>query len=438
MQLRFKDLDDWQREFIETEGDRVLCIGRQSGKSVTCSIDAGMKAIKSVNKNFLMIAPTERQAYALFEKTLAYIQHKKPALIKKGKDRPTKTRIKLNNGSIIYCLPTGLSGTGIRFLTVDELYVDEASRVPEDVWTAITPMLLTTGGKITLLSTPAGSEGYFAGVVTNREGAFNNFTRFNYSSKWVIENRKISPTWTTRQREQALEYLERERKVMTKLQYAQEYEGVITEDLRRFFSDELIKQSMINKVEINKNSRNYLGVDIARMGGDETVLFTLALDEDIFKQRDLTITSKTHLTDTYREIITKDRTYKYAKIYLDDGGLGVGVLDLLLEDSRTRRKVEAINNSMRSIDYEERKKRIIKEDLYNNLKRLMEQGKVKLLKDERTFLSLSSIQFEYTDNKNLRIFGKKGKNGDHITEALVRAVWSYKEKRKKLFFFTSG
>jgi len=44
-------------------------------------------------------------------------------------------------------------------------------------------------------------------------------------------------------------------------------------------------------------------------------------------------------------------------------------------------------------------------------------------------LSLESIQFDYSDEKNLRIFGKYS----HITEALIRAAWCIKEKGLKLF-----
>ena len=138
-------LDDWQKEFIETKGDRVLCCGRQVGKSEICGIDAGEYAMKNKNKTILMIAPTERQAFSLFNKTLDYLMRNYRSFIKKGKDRPTKTKIFLNNGAKIYCLPTGLSGLGIRFLTVHKLYADEASRIPEEVWTAVTPMMLTTG-----------------------------------------------------------------------------------------------------------------------------------------------------------------------------------------------------------------------------------------------------------------------------------------------------
>ena len=65
----------------------------------------------------------------------------------------------------------------------------------------------------------------------------------------------------------------------------------------------------------------------------------------------------------------------------------------------------------------------MKEELYTNLLRLMEQGKVELVKDADTLHSLQSIQYEYVD-KGIRIFGRY----THITEALIRAAWSMNDK----------
>jgi hypothetical protein len=419
-------LDDWQKKFLNTEGDRVLCCGRQVGKSVICSRDAGEKAVKKKNINILMIAPTERQAYALFEKTLTYLIDNHSKMIMKGKNRPTKTKISLINGTKIYCLPTGMSGIGIRFLTVHELYADEASRIPEDVWAAVTPMLLTTGGNTTLLSTPAGGEGYFADVVENRESAFDSYARFAISSMEVIKTRTLCATWSKLQRDKAIEHIEREEKRMTKRQFAQEYVGMIVEDLRQFFPTDLIRECM-NRTLVPRNiGDNFLGVDVARLGEDETVLYSLKrINKTRLEEIDMEITKKKRLTDTSDRIKIADKQHHYKKIYIDDAGVGGGVFDTLLIEQQTKRKIVSINNATKSLDNEEkRKKKLLKEDLYNNLLNLMERGLISLKNNEETFLSLKSIQYEYTENKNIRIFGRYS----HITEALVRAAWCIKDK----------
>ena len=104
--------------------------------------------------------------------------------------------------------------------------------------------------------------------------------------------------------------------------------------------------------------------------------------------------------------------------------MSVGVFDSLLSHPQTKRRVVAINNAARSLDTEGKRKKIMKEDLYNNLLVLMEQGKIALVENNETILSLKSVQAEYTDTGKLKIFG----NYTHITEALIRAAWCMKDK----------
>ena len=85
------------------------------------------------------------------------------------------------------------------------------------------------------------------------------------------------------------------------------------------------------------------------MGKDDTVLFGIEDQNGTAVQIELTITNKTYLTETVKSILNSDRLHNYKKIFIDDGGMGVGVFDPLLEEKQTRRKVEAINNSQRSI-----------------------------------------------------------------------------------------
>jgi len=437
-------LDDWQEKFLGTKGDKILCCGRQIGKSEICSMDAGEYAVKNKKKVVLMIAPTERQAFSLFNKTLDYLANNYKTEIKKGKDRPTKTKINLKNGTTIWCLPTGISGIGIRFLTVHRLYIDECSRVPEEVFSAVTPMLLTTGGDSIYLSTPAGREGPFADTFTNKDNAYNSFTRFSYSSEEVIKNRVICDSWSQFQRDKALEHLGRERSRMSALEYAQEYEGELVDELRQFFPSDLIRSSMTlrgssgdallpphNFSPSEFSSVNYLGVDIARMGKDQSVLFAITYRNKIAYQLDLKIMTKQYLTETTQDILHFDRIHNFKRIYIDDGGMGVGVFDPLLMHKQTKRKVVAINNSSRAITKTgERRKKLLKEDLYNNLLSLMEQGKIQLREDNDTFQSLKSIQAEYSGG-NLRIFGSYS----HICEALIRAVWGIRTKNLNIYIY---
>lgn len=416
------NLDEWQEEILKTSGNICLCSGRQTGKSTIISIKAGEAAVNNKNFSVLIISATERQAEELFIKVLMYLDDNYKSYIKKGSDRPTKHQIKLNNGSIIRCLPTGLTGLGIRGFTINLLIADEAAFIPDEVWSAVTPMLLTTGGDIILLSTPFGRRGYFYECFNDE-----SFKTFHVNSEDIINNRPISESWNIIQKEKAIEFLRREKQRMTELEYSQEYLGQFVDELMQFFPDKLILNCMkaIRPETLSIARDYYIGIDVARMGNDETTFEIIDKRAELLIQIENIITTKTLTTETTRKVLELNDKYNFKKIYIDDGGLGVGIFDQLLEEPKTRKKIVAINNSKRSLDKDNtQRKKLLKEDLYNNLKRLMELGKIILLDDPEIFNSLKSIQYEYTDNGELKIYGKYS----HIAEGLIRAAYSYKEK----------
>jgi len=427
-------LDKWQNDVLRTHGNMAICAGRQSGKSTIISQDAGEYALRNPKKTIMIIAAVERSAFLLFEKVLEYIYNTDKNQIKVGKDRktgktyrPTKHTLHLKNGSIIHCLPTGDDGYGIRGFTIDRLYADEAAFIKEAVWAAVTPMLATTGGDIILLSTPMGIENYFYRMFHS-----DQFTSFHINAEEVAEGRE-EPMRTNMINHQAEEKLR-----MTKLQYQQEYLGLFVGGIQRLFSDVLIDACCTIDPEVNQPSSRadrFLGIDIARKGGDETVLCSVSrINRENIEMFDLLIPEPQSLTDTARLIVHKDRQFNYKKIYIDDGGLGVGVFDILLEDRQTKNKIVGLNNAKKDIDKENwdklRKKSINKVNFYTNLKILMERGQIKLLDLPEVKHSLRSIQYDDSEEQ-AKIFG----NYSHIAEALIRAAWCTKDKSLNIYIY---
>lgn len=418
-------LDRWQEDVLNTTGNIVLRSGRQVGKSTVISIKAAEYAVSSPKRSIMIISATERQAYLLFSKVLLYIHDNHKKLIKTGKDRPTKSEIRLKNGSIIRCLPTGLDGLGIRGYTVDLLIADEAAFIPNEVWPAVTPMLATTGGNIILLSTPFGkvdrngNPNYFYECFNNK--AFKQF----HVSRIDVANSRQEPqkTWM-------LDAIENERDTLTRLQFQQEVLGEFVDGLMQLFPDDLIKRNMsMEQTGASQKYKHFLGVDVARMGGDATTYEVVRkIDEDSYEHID-------NMTETYTELphtvdMIKSLHVKYhfqdKGIGIDTGGLGVGVFDFLRREPHYEDKIVDMNNAKRVYEVfetekgrNEKKKTIMKEDMYVNLKVLLEHGKLRLLKDTSLFMSLKSVQFEYKDNGTMNIFGRD----THIAEGLIRAAW---------------
>lgn len=416
--MNMDKLDQWQKEVLEAglaQKNIALRSARQCGKSTVVSILAGELAVRNANKTIMIIAAVERQAQLLFDKTLNYITDNYRKSIKLGKDRPTRHIITLVNGSKIYCLPCGLDGSGIRGYTVDMLIVDEAAFVPEPVYQAVSPMLSITKGNIILLSTPAGRDSYFF-------HAFHDPHFINFHIRW-----SDCPRHTK-------DFIEMERTRMSKMQFQQEYEAEFVDELMQFFPSDLIDKCLKDSIPVRAFGENYLGVDVARMGRDDSVFYGLQRRGNILYHVTMAISSHALLTESIKQIKLLDQRYDFKRIYIDSAGVGGGVFDVLLDDDQTKRKIVPIDNARRNLDRkDEKKKTLMKEDIYMNLLRLMENDLINLPKNPDLRLSLRGVTYEYIDDgkgkKVLRIFSPAGY--DHIAEALVRAAWCVMDKKNK-------
>lgn len=423
-------LDEWQREILDYKGNVLLCTGRQVGKTTIFAIKAGEYLIKHPKCQIIIVSLTEDQAKLIIVMILDYLEKKYKNQIAKGKDKPTQTRITLKNGASALARPVGTTGDAVRGFTGDVLIIDEASRMPELAFTASRPTLLTTAGQLWICSTPHGKQGYFWESFQNKN---NRFKVFHINSEEVVTNRPISQTWTQTKKEEAIKFLQEEKRDMSELRYGQEYLGLFLDDLQQYFSDDLIDQCCVAKRPEPPRplTQNYMGVDIARMGRDECAFEILhKLDTEVVQVENITKT-KQLTTQTETNILQLTNKWNLAKIGIDagSGSLGVGIYDRLLANVLTKRKVIPMNNRSISLDRDQKKQqRIFKEDMYENLLNMMEKGEIKLLNDDNLRLSLKSVQFEFVEFKGItkvKIFG----NYTHIVEGLVRAAWLVKKEK---------
>jgi hypothetical protein len=149
--------DEWQVEVLASDHPRkILCCGRQTGKSTVGAVLAVHKALTKPGSTVLVVAPGERQAKLLFSKARRLYEmagHPLPAHSER------RTGLELSNGSIIEALPAVERTT--RGYSVDLLVVDEAAAVQDMDYHGILPALIATQGEQVLLSTPRGKRGFF-------------------------------------------------------------------------------------------------------------------------------------------------------------------------------------------------------------------------------------------------------------------------------------
>lgn len=151
--------DAWQADLLRSDTrETILLCSRQSGKSTTTAGLALHTAQYAPPALVLLLSPSLRQSQELFRK----VSDTHEALGRSACPitEASALRLELRNGSRIVCLP-GKESTIRGYSGVSLLVVDEASRVPDDLYMAVRPMLAVSGGRIVLLSTPFGCRGFF-------------------------------------------------------------------------------------------------------------------------------------------------------------------------------------------------------------------------------------------------------------------------------------
>ena len=150
--------DPWQERLLRSSSDRVLlnCC-RQSGKSTMSGLTALHRALYHPGSLILCLAPALRQSQELFDKVLGFYRDLGRPVAPHAE---RKLSLELDNGSRIVTLP-GSDKTIRGFSGVSLLILDEASRVADELYFAVRPMLAVSGGSLMMLTTPHGKRGVF-------------------------------------------------------------------------------------------------------------------------------------------------------------------------------------------------------------------------------------------------------------------------------------
>ena len=150
--------DDWQRRVLRSTAPRLLLnCSRQSGKSTTTALLALHTATYQPGSLVLLLSPSLRQSAELF-RTVARQYTATGATVPPKAE--SALRLELTNGSRVISLPA-TEATIRGYAGVRLLVIDEAARVPNDLYVSVRPMLAVSGGRLLALSTPFGTRGWW-------------------------------------------------------------------------------------------------------------------------------------------------------------------------------------------------------------------------------------------------------------------------------------
>jgi hypothetical protein len=220
--------EPWQCRVIRSIAKRlaVLC-PRQVGKTTTVAAYALNCALHKPNFIVLIVSPSERQSDLLLERAIdifVALQHKPTG------GRKVTRRLELQNGSRIISLP-GNEKT-IRGLSADLIVIDEAARVPDELFSTVVPMVAAREGRIVALSTPFGKRGFFYKACTGLH------------SRWSVVKIKAEES-----RRLSVESLDEARQTLDPHWYRQEFECEFLGDSTLYFPPELIEAAIDENIE---------------------------------------------------------------------------------------------------------------------------------------------------------------------------------------------
>ncbi len=222
------ELDEWQQSVISSTGKRdLLNYSRQAGKSTTAAVLGLHEALYRPGSLTILVSPSQRQSSELFRKVIEL----REKLSSGGGDltEDNKLSMTVKGGGRVLSLP-GSEATIRGFSGATLIVEDEASRVPDELYMAIRPMLAVRRGRLILMSTPFGKRGHFWREWS--EGV--NWQRVEVSATRVP---RISST-----------FLEEERRAMGDWWFSQEYLCEFRESTDSVFSHDAVMGALSDDV----------------------------------------------------------------------------------------------------------------------------------------------------------------------------------------------
>ena len=151
--------DPWQADLLRSRSRKIILnCSRQSGKSTTCAALGLHESIYRRPSFGLVIAPTQDQSSELmlkFDEFRGAVELPSDYLT-----TDTKLAVKFANGNRFVARP-GSEKSARSFSAVTLLLEDEASRVLDDLYNSVRPMLAVSNGRHVIMSTPFGKRGHF-------------------------------------------------------------------------------------------------------------------------------------------------------------------------------------------------------------------------------------------------------------------------------------
>ena len=378
--------------------------GRQVGKTMSTAVKAihfaffaplMLKTVKD-ECTIVIAAPTQNQATIMFDRIRSLIINNdflKGMIVRNTQSEMWVNFLDGRGISKIITRATGETGVSLRGYSPHCIIADECSFIKSSILKAFLPSGMATHARVWLTSTPFSKSGYFFEACqnskpTNPDGMWREFHVKSTDSPLIQQD----PTFIE------------EIKKLTRDEYVQEVEGEFLDIGNALIPNSLIKEA-ITDFKPKGQVRYYMGVDVARTGRDETVFTVIGVDEnDTVFVEDVEAEAQSNVVDVCGRVGEFVRNYRLERVFVDETGLGGGLVDLAREQDLP---CQGVIFSLQQ-----------KAEMYKNLRLLFENHNIKLKDINKLVYQLSYLRREYTETGIMKI---RSDEHDDYPDSLVLA-----------------
>ena len=219
--------DPWQADLLRSRSRKIILnCSRQSGKSTTCAALGLHESIYRRPSFGLVVAPSQDQSSELmmkFDEFRGAVELPSDYL-----STDTKLAVRFANGNRFIARP-GSEKSARSFSAVTLLLEDEASRVLDDLYNSVRPMLAVSNGRHILMSTPFGKRGHFFKIWDEQRDMWQSYEIHaemcpRITKEFLEEEKRINPWY---RQEYCCEFMETTDSVFTIEQVAGTISGEV-------------------------------------------------------------------------------------------------------------------------------------------------------------------------------------------------------------------
>lgn len=367
-------------------------------------------------------APTARQVeHVLWREIRGMVANSKYPLADK---EPLKTKWELAENWFALGLSVNQPEAFQGFHNKHILFVvDEASGVADEIFEAIEGGLSGGTSKLLMIGNPTRNSGYF-------------YEAFKQSN---VKKIRIS-AFDTPNLEGPGHYI----KGLVTKGWIKEVEGKygkdsdfyrvrVLGDFPKSEADSFIGLDLVEKAVQNSalhGEKEYIGVDVARFGGDETVLMYRKGNYAKILEK----IQKKDTMETVGRVVVHARDFPNARICVDSIGVGAGVVDRLMELSEVRDRTYGVNVALKAVDSENYLNS--RAEAYWDLKEWLKDANLEPGED---WFQLTNMKYKFTSKGQLQMeskddMKKRGIKSPDVADALMLTFCEDQFGQPDIFF----